>query len=180
MDAYECDEATKIRIDQSVKLENSLITVCIESTFNEVVVGSIKDLTLTQNTTGLIYKAINNAVPNSITEVSSTGTAIVAVSTRLVAAFFTDLNDNQSTIDIQGIAMLEFQSGARRLVPIGNSAKTQRAADEILDEEEDPLGEGNFAVSVDITGDNYSPNSAASSNYLLSVTAGGLIAGLLI
>ena len=180
MNAYECDEATKIRIDPSVKSENSLITVCIESTSKDIIVGSIKDLTLIQNTTGLIYKAIDNTVPNSITKVSSAGTSKAVVSTRLVAAFFTDLNDNQSSIDVAGIALLEFRSGARRLVPIGNSAKNQRVADEILDKEVDPLGEGKFAINVDIYGDNNSRNSAASRNYLLSVAAGGAVAGVLI
>ena len=181
MNAYECDEGTKIKIDPpSVKLQNSLITVCIESTFNDIVVGSIKDLTLSQGTSGLTYKSINNSVPNSITEVSSTGTTKVAVSTRLVSAFFTDLAETQSTIDVTGIAMLQFRSGARKLVRIGNSAKNQRATDEILDEEEDPLGEGDFAVSVNISGNNDSHDSAASSNYVLSVAAGGVIAALLI
>ena len=65
---------------------------------------------MTQNTTGLIYKAINNAVPNSIIKVSSIGTAKVAVSTSLVCAIFTDLTDNQSPIYFKGIAMLEFLS----------------------------------------------------------------------
>jgi len=181
LNAYECDEGTKIKIDPpSVKLQNSLVTVCIESTFNDIVVGSIKDLTLSQGTSGLTYKSINNSVPNSITEVSSTGGTKVAVSTRLVSAFFTDLAETQSTIDVTGIAVLQFRSGARKLVRIGNSAKNQRATDEILDEEEDPLGEGDFAVSVNISGNNDSHDSAASSNYVLSAAAGGVIAALLI
>ena len=103
MDAYECDAATKVRItDTSVKSQNSFVTVCIESTFDDIVVGSIKELTLTQSSSGLVFKAIDNSDSNSITEVSSTGTKKAAVTTRLVGAFFTDLGDVPSKIEIAG------------------------------------------------------------------------------
>ena len=119
MEAYECD-ATKLRITgPPVKSQNSQITICIESTFDDIIIGSIKELTLTQSSSGLIYKAIDDSVSNPITEVSRTGTAMTAVTTRLVGAFFTDLGDAQSAeIDIEGIAVLEFVSGTRKLVHI--------------------------------------------------------------
>ena len=149
MDAYECDAATKVRItDPSVKSQNSLVTVCIESSFDDIIVGSIKELTLTQSSSGLVFKAIDDSLPTAITEVSSTGTKKAAVTTRLVAAFFTDLGDEQSEIEIAGTAVLKFGSGERKLVRIGNSDDRALQGNDSAD----PLGE--FAVSVDILKDN--------------------------
>ena len=145
VEAYECDTATKLRItDPSVKSQNSLVTVCVESTFDDIIVGSIKELTLTQSSSGLISKAIDGSVSNSITEVSSTGTKKAAVKTRLVAAFFEDLGDEQeSVIDIAGIAVLKSGYEARKLVRIENSdGRALGVNDDTSDE---------FAVSVDIS-----------------------------
>ena len=142
MDAYECDAATKLKIDDpSVKYQNSLVTVCIESKFDDVIVSSIKELTLTQSSSGLSFKAIDDSETNSITKVSGTGTKKTAVTTRLVGAFFTDLGDVQSDISIEGIAVLKFGSSrARKLVRIGNIPGTnQQAVDRILEQEKDPL-----------------------------------------
>ena len=168
MDAYECDAATKVRIENPVtKTQNSLVTVCIESTFDDIIIGDIKELTLTQSTSGLTSIAIANSNANSITEVSNIGTKKAAVSTRLVGAFFTDLaDDTESTIDIAGIAVLMFGSGARRLVRIGNGAHRQgdtAAADRVLEEEtvDDPLGE--FAVSMGISAKNVGGAASAAT-----------------
>ena len=168
MDAYECDAATKVRIENPVtKTQNSLVTVCIESTFDDIIIGDIKELTLTQSTSGLTSIAIANSNANSITEVSNIGTKKAAVSTRLVGAFFTDLaDDTESTIDIAGIAVLMFGSGARRLVRIGNGANRQgdiAAADRVLEEEtvDDPLGE--FAVSMGISAKNVGGAASAAT-----------------
>ena len=163
MDAYECDAATKVRITApSVKSQNSLVTVCIESTFDDIIVGSIKELTLTQSSSGLISKAIDGSVSNSITEVSRTGTAITAVTTRLVGAFFTDLGDTPSKIDIEGIAVLEFVSGTRKLVHIGNS---EQVSDRALGANDDQSGE--FAVSVNISKNNDALSSATQTKRVL-------------
>ena len=168
MDAYECDAATKVRIENPVtKTQNSLVTVCIESTFDDIIIGDIKELTVTQSTSGLTSIAIANSNANSITEVSNIGTKKAAVSTRLVGAFFTDLaDDTESTIDIAGIAVLMFGSGARRLVRIGNGANRQgdtAAADRVLEEEtvDDPLGE--FAVSMGISTKNDDEAASAAT-----------------
>ena len=144
VDAYECDAATKLRIAAtSVKSQNSQITICIESTFDDIIIGSIKELTLTQSSSGLIYKAIDDSEPTSITEVRSTGTKKAAVTTRLVAAFFEDLGDEQSEIDIAGIAVLKSGYEARKLVRIENSdGRALGVNDDTSDE---------FAVSVDIS-----------------------------
>ena len=151
MDAYECNAATKIEIDDPLaKSQNFIVTVCIESKFNDIVVGGINELTLAHSS--LTSNAIDDSNPNSITEVSSTGTKKVAVSTRLIGAFFTNLGDEQSEIAIGGIAVLKFgSSGARKLVRIGikPGANQQKAIDRMLREEEDPLGE--FTVSVSIS-----------------------------
>lgn len=168
LDAYECDAATKVRIENpSTKTQNSLVTVCIESTFDDIIIGDIKELTLTQSTSGLTSVAIANSNSNSITEVSNIGTKKAAVSTRLVGAFFTDLADGtESTIDIAGIAVLMFGSGGRRLVRIGNGANRQSdtaAADRVLEEEtvDDPLGE--FAVSMGISTKNVGGAASAAT-----------------
>ena len=176
MNAYECDAATKLRIDNpSVKSQNSFITVCIESTFNDIVVASIKELTLTESSSGLTFKAIDDSVPNSITDVSSTGTMKAAVSTRLVAAFFTDLGEDQSTIDIAGIAVLEFDSGTRRLVRIGNSDEKHQAIDRVLDgAEEDPL-DGKFAFSVGISGKNDGTSDATLTKSILAASSSAVM-----
>ena len=159
MDAYECDAATKVRItDPSVKTQNSLVTVCIESTFDDIIVGSIKELTLTQSSSGLVFKAIDDSLPTAITEVSSTGTKKAAVTTRLVSAFFTDLGDEQSEIEITGTAVLKFGSGERKLVRIGNSDDRALQGNDSAD----PLGE--FAVSVDILKDNDDMSAATQAN----------------
>ena len=138
-----------------MKSQNSQITFCIESTFDDIIVDSIKGLTLTQSSSGLIYKAIDDSVSNSITEVSRTGTAITAVTTRLVGAFFTDLGDAPSEIDIEGIAVLEFVSGMRKLVHIRNS---EQVSDPALGANDDQSGE--FAVSVVISNNNDALSSA--------------------
>ena len=160
MDAYECDAATKVRITApSVKTQNSLVTVCIESSFDDIIVGSIKELTLTQSSSGLVFKAIDDSLPTAITEVSSTGTKKAAVTTRLVAAFFTDLGDEeQSEIEIAGTAVLKFGSGERKLVRIGNSDDRALQGNDSAD----PLGE--FAVSVDILKDNDDMSAATQAN----------------
>ena len=175
MNAYECDAATKLRIDNpSVKSQNSFITVCIESTFSDIVVASIKELTLTQSSSGLSFKAIDDSVSNSITEVSSTGTMKAAVSTRLVAAFFTDLGNDQSTIDIAGIPVLEFNSGYRRLVRIGNIAKNPQAVDRVLDEAEDS-SLSKFTYSVDISGKNDVANAATQTKSILAALSSAVM-----
>jgi hypothetical protein len=151
LDAYECDAATKVKIDGTpVKSQNSLVTICIESKFDDIVVGGIKELTLTQSSSGLTFKAIDDSETNSITEVSGTGTKKAAVSTRLVGAFFTDLGDDQSEISIEGIAVLGF-GYSRRLVRIGNiPGANQQAVERIVEEEKDPL-QGEFAVNLAIS-----------------------------
>ena len=179
MNAYECDAATKLKIDNpSVKSQNSFITVCIESTFSDIVVGSIKELTLTESSSGLTFKAIDNSEPNSITEVSSTGTMKAAVSTRLVAAFFTDLGDDQSTIDIAGIAVLEFDSGTRRLVRIGNSDEKHQAIDRVLDGVEEDQLDGKFAFSVGISGKNDGTSDATTPTKSILAALSSAVMGL--
>ena len=160
-----------------MKSQNSQITFCIESTFDDIIVDSIKGLTLTQSSSGLIYKATDDSVSNSITEVSRTGTAITAVTTRLVGtfftdlgittrlvgAFFTDLGDAQSAeIDIEGIAVLEFFSGTRKLVHIRNSEQVSYRA---LGANDDQSGE--FAVSVVISNNNDAMSSATQTKRVL-------------
>ena len=150
MEAYECDAATKDRIDTpSTKSQNSFVTICIESTFDDIVVKSIKELTLSQSNSGLISKAIDASVSNPITEVSGSSSKKVSVTTRLIGAFFTDLGDDtSSTIDISGIAVLEFGSGARKLVRIGNNAERQETSDRALLGGSNDDAFGDFAVSV--------------------------------
>ena len=175
MDAYECDAATKVRItDTSVKSQNSFVTVCIESTFDDIVVGSIKELTLTQSSSGLVFKAIDNSDSNSITEVSSTGTKKAAVTTRLVEAFFTDLGDVPSKIEIAGIAVLKFGSGERKLVRIGNSDDRALQGSDGAD----PLGE--FAVSVDILKDNDDMSAATQAKRFLATLFSALMGSVLV
>ena len=75
-------------------------------------------------------------------------------------------DDTESTIDIAGIAVLMFGSGARRLVRIGNGANRQGgtvAADRVLEEEtvDDPLGE--FAVSMGISTKNDDEAASAAT-----------------
>lgn len=175
MDAYECDAATKVRITApSVKTQNSLVTVCIESTFDDIIVGSIKELTLTQSSSGLVFKAIDDSVTTAITEVSSTGTKKAAVTTRLVSAFFTDLGDEQSEIEITGTAVLKFGSGERKLVRIGNSDDRALQGNDGAD----PLGE--FAVSVDILKDNDDMSAATQAKRFLATLFSALMGSALV
>jgi hypothetical protein len=146
VDAYECDAGTHLRIDNPPAIsQNSLVTICIESTFDDIIVGDIKDLTLSQSSSGVTIEAIKNSeAKNSFTAVSSIGTKKAVVSTLLISAFFLD----PSTIVISGVVTLEFGSGMRRLVRIGSSAK--KATDRFLEvEEQNELGE--FALSLDIS-----------------------------
>ena len=158
VEAYECDAATKEKIEiPAVKSQNSFVTICIESTFDDIIVGSIKELTLTQSSSGLVSKVIDDSDANSITTVSGAGTNKTAVTTRLVSAFFSDLEtDVQSKIEIAGIAVLKFGSGERKLVRIGNSG------DRALQGNDDGDSLGDFAASVDIKNDNDDSMSAAT------------------
>ena len=144
VEAYECDAATMLMITEPpVKPQNSQINICIESNKDGIIVDSIMELTLTQSNSGLIYKAIDGSEPTSITKVRSTGTKKAAVTTRLVAAFFEDLGDAPSEINIAGLAVLKSGYEAKQLVRIENS--DGRA----LGVNDDQSGE--FAVTVDIS-----------------------------
>ena len=179
MGAYECDAATKLRIDTpSIKSQNSLVTVCIESTFDDIVVRSIKDLTLTQTSSGLTFKAIDDSVSNYITEVSRSSSKKVSVTTLLVGVFFADTGDDISTINITGIAVLEFSSGARNLVRIGNSAENQQTFDRDLGANDDPLG--NFAVSVGISKNNDAVSAATQAKRVFAALFSAIIGSALV
>ena len=183
MEAYECDADTKDRIDTpSPKIQNSFVTVCIKSTFDDIVVGSIKELTLTETSSGLISKAIDNSAVNRITEVSSLRLKKVSVTTRLIGAFFTDLGDDASTIAITGIAVLEFSSGARKLVNIGNSAANQQTFlfDRALlgGANDDPLGE--FDVSVGISNKNGAASAATQAKRFFAALFSAIMGSALV
>ena len=183
MEAYECDADTKDRIDTpSPKIQNSFVTVCIKSTFDDIVVGSIKELTLTETSSGLISKAIDNSAVNLITEVSSLRLKKVSVTTRLIGAFFTDLGDDASTIAITGIAVLEFSSGARKLVNIGNSAANQQTFlfDRALlgGANDDPLGE--FDVSVGISNKNGAASAATQAKRFFAALFSAIMGSALV
>ena len=184
MEAYECDADTKDRIDTpSPKIQNSFVTVCIKSTFDDIVVGSIKELTLTETSSGLISKAIDNSAVNRITKVvSSLRLKKVSVTTRLIGAFFTDLGDDASTIAITGIAVLEFSSGARKLVNIGNSAANQQTFlfDRALlgGANDDPLGE--FDVSVGISNKNGAASAATQAKRFFAALFSAIMGSALV
>ena len=182
MEAYECDADTKDRIDTpSPKIQNSFVMVCIKSTFDDIVVGSIKELTLTETSSGLISKAIDNSAVNLITEVSSLRLKKVSVTTRLIGAFFTDLGDDASTIAITGIAVLEFSSGARKLVNIGNSAANQQTLfDRALlgGANDDPLGE--FDVSVGISNKNGAASAATQAKRFFAALFSAIMGSALV
>ena len=183
MEAYECDADTKDRIDTpSPKIQNSFVTVCIKSTFDDIVVGSIKELTLTETSSGLISKAIDNSAVNRITKVvSSLRLKKVSVTTRLIGAFFTDLGDDASTIAITGIAVLEFSSGARKLVNIGNSAANQQTLfDRALlgGANDDPLGE--FDVSVGISNKNGAVSAATQAKRFFAALFSAIMGSALV
>ena len=183
MEAYECDADTKDRIDTpSPKIQNSFVTVCIKSTFDDIVVGSIKELTLTETSSGLISKAIDNSAVNLITEVSSLRLKKVSVTTRLIGAFFTDLGDDASTIAITGIVVLEFSSGARKLVNIGNSAANQQTFlfDRALlgGANDDPLGE--FDVSVGISNKNGAASAATQAKRFFAALFSAIMGSALV
>ena len=181
MGAYECDAATKDRIDNpSTKVQNSFVTICIESKFDDIVVKSIKELTLSQTSSALIYKAIDDSVPNSITEVSGSTSDKMSVTTRLISAFFTDLGDDASTIDVSGIAVLEFGSGARKLVRIGNNAENQQTFDRALLGGSNDDAFGDFAVSLGITNKNDDASAATETKRVFAALLSAIMGSVLL
>jgi hypothetical protein len=178
VEAYECD-ANDVQIPTpTVKTQNSMVKICINtSAENDVVIKSIKELKLKSNK--IASNAISTTGANQLTEVSGEGNKKVTVTTQMVSAFFSDLGtDVTDTIDIVGTAVMEFKAaGTRKLVRIsstnqknGNVSDMDRKLDGTEDVGDAGLGE--FEMKVGISGSSSDANGAATSgaSNALSVT----------
>ena len=132
MNTCECDDATKVCIDEALiqpKTQNSAINICIftDST-NDVILDSIKNMKIEDTSNNIAYTPIVENVPNALTVVSDTETKNVMVNARLISAFFSELDGGSATLDITGTAVLKF-GNVRRLVSIRGGYKNKESSD---------------------------------------------------
>jgi hypothetical protein len=166
VDACECDAGTRVcDATPTAKTQNSPVNVCITTTSTDVVIDSVKSLSLNQATSGITLNAITDGTANSITSTSAMGTKSEVVSTRLVSAFFSD----PTTVTVSGVAVMKFANVGRKLVSLRGGKRS-------LQEEG---GESSFNVDVVLSaGQNDESASAASMYFMSSVLSMALAMGV--
>ena len=123
---------------------------------------------LKEETAGITLRAIEDYQPNSVTSVSNGREKRMLVSTRIVSAFFTGLNDNEGKLEIEGIATIEFV-GSRRLMTL------QGERGRVTQEEGD--GEGTFELEVNLSsGEEPTGESSGVDNHFTFMSSTMLLA----
>ena len=179
VNACECD-TNKVCIpegDIQDKTQNSAINICISTDASEVDIANIKELKIEDesSSSGISYLAVDEYAPNALTEVIDPGSKNVMVSTRLVSAFFSELNGGTAELKVTGTALMEFASGSRRLISFrGSKDKSNKDVTAVRGlEEDDVAGLGEYEMVIGISG--LSPNSGFS---MMKGVAQALIVGL--
>ena len=198
--ACECDENGDCIGEQALetKTSNSMINICVylPNSNNIVVLSEIKDMEIFSNT--LVYKIITDSAANDITVTKIiNGGKKEMISTRLVGAFFTSLEEGvTSSVNIIGTVVMEFSAsssvepGVRKLVTVGSvrqntedsgtkythSFNTERGL-----ERTDSAGLGEFGVEVEISKSVedlvVAPTSDAITDGVLSIVLSLIIGG---
>ena len=143
----ECVPSSKVCLEENEKVpynQNSELNICVYTPENEddIQIRDIKDMDLTEVTAGITLRAIENYQSNSITSVSEGNEKRMLVSTRIVSAFFTGLNDSEGTLGIEGTVTIEFV-GSRKLMTF------QQERGRVTQEEGD--GEGTSEMEVNLS-----------------------------
>ena len=138
-----------------------MINVCVKTPQNnDVIIEEIKDMSIF--TDSLVYNAITDYESNDITLTKKVdGGKKHIVTTRLVGAFFTDLEDGEtSSLSIDGTAVMKFAASStgepavRKLVKVRSEVSNemkQRNSDRNLDESVSGDGLATFEVEMAIT-----------------------------
>jgi hypothetical protein len=175
VNAFECNDDDNEIETPPAKTQNSMVRICIQTPAdNDVVIASIKDFQLKSDS--IASNAISGSAKNALTEVKGEGSRNVAVTTQMVSAFFSDLQpDTESTITVEGTAIMEFITGERRLVRISsNNQKNGNVSD--MDRKLDgDAGLGEFAMKVGISKSSSGANGAATSGASNALSATPLV-----
>merc|ERR1712050_234789 len=169
----ECVPSSKVCLEPNEKVpysQNSELNICVYVPEDEddIQIRDIKDMDLKESTTGITLRAIEDYQSNSVTSVSDGNEKKILVSTRLVSAFFTRLNNNEGQLKIEGLVTIEF-GGSRKLVVLqGESGrKTQEEGD----------GEGTFELEVNLSsGEELIGESSGVHNYFALLSSTMLLA----
>jgi hypothetical protein len=177
VNAFECnDDDTKID-NPPAKNQNSMVRICIDTPAdNDVVIASIKDFKLKSDP--IASNAIIDSDANALTEVSGEGSKMVAVTTQIVSAFFSDLDPNAtgSTITVEGTAVMEFTAtGARKLVRISSNNQKNGNVSEMDRKLDGDAGLGKFEMKVGISKSSSEANGAATSGASNALSATPLV-----